>query len=204
MRRPEIDWTPAMIARLTTLWDAGLSTAAIGREMDITKNAVVGKAHRLNLRKRPSPIIKGGVPRPKQPPVPRTKGPTLMPLVALMQAPVAAPRVSPQPTATLATIMATLHARTAAIRPGGKCMFPLWTDQQRPTHKYCGAVTWVREDGARSNYCAHHHSVCHVRSLYGAALEAARANAAKARDASPVQVRVSKYLAAIASVAPAE
>ena len=51
-----IDWTPAVIGKLRSLWGEGLSTAAIGVRMGISKNAVVGKAHRLNLPARPSPI----------------------------------------------------------------------------------------------------------------------------------------------------
>lgn len=51
-----MDWTDETIARLRELWGQGLSTADIGRQLGITKNAVVGKAHRLGLPPRPSPI----------------------------------------------------------------------------------------------------------------------------------------------------
>ncbi|QNT77838.1 GcrA family cell cycle regulator [Entomobacter blattae] len=51
-----MEWTEETIARLRALWDEGLSTAEIGRQLSITKNAVVGKAHRLGLPSRPSPI----------------------------------------------------------------------------------------------------------------------------------------------------
>ena len=53
-----MDWTEEAIFRLRGLWQEGLSTAEIGRRMSITKNAVVGKAHRLILPPRPSPIRK--------------------------------------------------------------------------------------------------------------------------------------------------
>lgn len=53
-----MEWTEEMISRLRGLWQDGLSTAEIGRRMSITKNAVVGKAHRLTLTARPSPIRK--------------------------------------------------------------------------------------------------------------------------------------------------
>lgn len=49
-------WTENRIAELGQLWREGLSTAEIGRRLGISKNAVVGKAHRLNLPSRPSPI----------------------------------------------------------------------------------------------------------------------------------------------------
>ena len=50
------EWTPDTIARLRALWDEGHTTAEIGRRMGVSKNAVVGKAHRLELPARPSPI----------------------------------------------------------------------------------------------------------------------------------------------------
>ena len=49
-------WTPELIATLQRLWQEGASTAEIGRQLGISKNAVVGKAHRLDLPARPSPI----------------------------------------------------------------------------------------------------------------------------------------------------
>ena len=54
-----MDWSDAVILSLRTLWDEGLSTAEIGRRLGVTKNAVVGKAHRLDLPARPSPIRRG-------------------------------------------------------------------------------------------------------------------------------------------------
>jgi GcrA cell cycle regulator len=51
-----MDWTAEAIDRLRGLWAEGHSTAEIGRRMCISKNAVVGKAHRLHLSARPSPI----------------------------------------------------------------------------------------------------------------------------------------------------
>lgn len=58
-----MDWTPEQIGQLTRLWSEGLSTAEIGKRLGISKNAVVGKAHRLHLNSRPSPIKRVG-PRP--------------------------------------------------------------------------------------------------------------------------------------------
>lgn len=51
-----MEWNDETILRLRSLWSEGHSTAEIGRRMGITKNAVVGKAHRLTLSPRPSPI----------------------------------------------------------------------------------------------------------------------------------------------------
>lgn len=63
MRAPYIDWTPLQVATLISLWSDGLSASEIGRHIGIGKNAVVGKAHRLKLASRRSPIKR---PPPKQ------------------------------------------------------------------------------------------------------------------------------------------
>lgn len=55
-------WTQDLITALTRLWSDGHSATEIGRrlsamgETDFTKNAVIGKVHRLGLPARPSPI----------------------------------------------------------------------------------------------------------------------------------------------------
>ncbi len=51
-----MEWTEETITQLRHLWSEGLPTAEIGRRLGITKNAVIGKAHRLTLPSRPSPI----------------------------------------------------------------------------------------------------------------------------------------------------
>ena len=49
-------WTTELVSSLERLWNEGASTAEIGRRLGVSKNAVVGKAHRLGLSGRPSPI----------------------------------------------------------------------------------------------------------------------------------------------------
>ena len=56
MAANDTTWTDAVISDLRRLWDEGHSTAEIGRRLSVTKNAVVGKVHRLHLPNRPSPI----------------------------------------------------------------------------------------------------------------------------------------------------
>ena len=54
-------WTEDRIATLTKLWAEGLTASQIAQELgDVTRNAVIGKAHRLGLESRPSPIRGGG------------------------------------------------------------------------------------------------------------------------------------------------
>jgi GcrA cell cycle regulator len=77
-----MEWSEDTIQNLRTLWAEGLSTAEIGRRLGISKNAVVGKAHRLDLPARPSPIRRGGPgsPSPRRAAPRRLAGPTLPPL----------------------------------------------------------------------------------------------------------------------------
>ena len=49
-------WTNERDAQLRALWDAGETTMEIGRRMGITKGSVIGRARRLRLTPRPSPI----------------------------------------------------------------------------------------------------------------------------------------------------
>lgn len=50
------EWTSERVNALRALWKEGLPTSEIGRRLGVTKNAVVGKVHRLGLAKRQSPI----------------------------------------------------------------------------------------------------------------------------------------------------
>lgn len=50
------EWTPTRISILIALWNEGLTTSEIGVRLGVTKNAVVGKVHRLGLPTRGSPI----------------------------------------------------------------------------------------------------------------------------------------------------
>ncbi|MDC0233180.1 GcrA family cell cycle regulator [Pelagibacteraceae bacterium] len=54
-------WDDKNVLKLRELWDQGLPTAQIGKLLGFTKNAVVGKAHRIGLERRPSPIRRTAV-----------------------------------------------------------------------------------------------------------------------------------------------
>lgn len=51
-----MSWTDERIQELTRLWQEGHSASEIGKRLGVSKNSVVGKAHRLKLPSRPSPI----------------------------------------------------------------------------------------------------------------------------------------------------
>jgi len=54
-------WTDDRVAMLRELWTKGLSASQIAVQLGgVSRNAVIGKAHRLGLESRPSPIRGGG------------------------------------------------------------------------------------------------------------------------------------------------
>ena len=93
-----MEWTTAQIAGLRALWDEGHSTSEIGRRMGVSKNAIVGKAHRLDLPARESPIRPlGSGARPRQA-AKRAGKTTLPPLGSVSPAERTAGGRTPQPT----------------------------------------------------------------------------------------------------------
>jgi GcrA cell cycle regulator len=86
--------TESALEQLRTEWDAGTSTAAIGRLLGVSKNMIVGKAHRLGLQDRLMPLefVRAAKPAP-QPHVPPAR--TLPPLAS--ESPVASAPTPPRP-----------------------------------------------------------------------------------------------------------
>lgn len=68
-------WTDEMVEELKKLWAEGVTTGEIGRRLNISKNSIVGKVHRLGLSGRPSPIKKKSDSDIKDKPVKQAKQP---------------------------------------------------------------------------------------------------------------------------------
>ena len=62
-------WTDERLEELKKLWAQGLSISQIGEALGVSRNAIAGKAHRMGLPKRPSPISKPKAEKPKAEPV---------------------------------------------------------------------------------------------------------------------------------------
>ena len=107
-----MSWTEDKIKDLTRLWDSGYSASAIGKQIGMSKNAVIGKAHRLGLRARPSPI-KRSAPKPVLAPQARLETPKPEPMPVRMPPP-----------------------RRAHVR-GAKCLWPIGDPNDQDFH-FCG------------------------------------------------------------------
>jgi len=70
-----MNWLPEKMELLRMLWDEGLPASAIAERLGdgVSRNAVIGKAHRLELEPRPSPV-KGAETAPADGEAPSTDG----------------------------------------------------------------------------------------------------------------------------------
>ncbi len=91
-----MSWTDERIDTLRKMWEAGQTASQIAEELGgVSRNAVIGKAHRLGLQSRPSPVkpnepdAKAAAPEPKPAPAPVAKAPERAPTPApIIAAPV--------------------------------------------------------------------------------------------------------------------
>src|SRR5215472_3136400 len=63
-----MSWTEERIERLKKMWHEGATASQIADELGgVSRNAVIGKAHRLGLEQRPSPVKPGEEKEVKKP-----------------------------------------------------------------------------------------------------------------------------------------
>jgi GcrA cell cycle regulator len=115
-----MSWTDERIDALRKMWEAGQTASQIAEELGgVSRNAVIGKAHRLGLQSRPSPV-KPNEPGDVAAPAPVKKAPA--PVEA---APRPAPTPAPTPvsaapiTVTTDTSPATPQPILRSVGPGG-------------------------------------------------------------------------------------
>ena len=71
-----MSWTEERIDRLKAMWTKGSTASQIAEELGgVSRNAVIGKAHRLGLESRPSPVKAGEEKEKKAKPAPAPKAP---------------------------------------------------------------------------------------------------------------------------------
>ena len=120
-------WTDERIATLKKMWEGGSTASQIADELGgVSRNAVIGKAHRLGLKSRPSPVKaakkKKAAPKPKPAAKPVAKKAAPRPVPA--PAP-AKPTAKPAPKADAAIPSQPLPNKTpdlpkiVSVGPGG-------------------------------------------------------------------------------------
>ncbi|MFY7745042.1 MAG: GcrA family cell cycle regulator [Erythrobacter sp.] len=103
-----MSWTDERIATLRKMWEGGATASEIATELGgVSRNAVIGKAHRLGLKARPSPVKandkkKAAAPAAKKPAAP---------------APAAVPRAPAEPAERSAPVEAAERPAPRAAAP---------------------------------------------------------------------------------------
>lgn len=88
-----MSWTDERIATLKKMWEGGATASQIAEELGgVSRNAVIGKAHRLGLKSRPSPVKANDKKKP-------AKKPAAKPAPAAKKAVPPAPKPAPKPAA---------------------------------------------------------------------------------------------------------
>ena len=179
-----MEWTEQRIDMLRKLWGQGQTASQIATLLGgVTRNAVIGKAHRLGLTGRPSPIKREGTdvvaPR-RKPAAQRRQQPSLAPMPPARHAvsqPAAAqaeatfagvsapqaPAASDYPETraeTRAPAMPTSRASAprAATQTGSKsCSWPVG-DPKQPGFHFCGDAAEIGRP-----YCTHHCAIAYHR-----------------------------------------
>ena len=120
-----MSWTDERIERLKELWTRGMTASHIADELGgVSRNAVIGKAHRLGLQSRPSPV-KANEAAPAEEPQAAPEPATVPEAKAAPAAPQPAPRPAPAPAAAPSPTAAAPEPTPApqplirSIGPGG-------------------------------------------------------------------------------------
>ncbi|HET6607086.1 MAG TPA: GcrA family cell cycle regulator [Rhodopila sp.] len=170
-------WNEETIRQLKDLWAEGHSTAEIGRRLGVSKNAIVGKAHRLELDARPSPIRResGKSDSDRPTPFPRPAGPTLPPL-ASASVPPPMVRIDPPAPRRPAAAVPVARAPVPSAPPMRQEPPPVRAVSSTPMRRSAPTCCWpIGEPGTKSfrfcddaslpgkPYCDEHARLAYVR-----------------------------------------
>jgi GcrA cell cycle regulator len=153
-----MSWTDERVEQLKKMWLDGLSASQIAGELanGITRNAVIGKVHRLGLSGR----VKSPVPAPSRP---RSKGgpedEERVPILPVSHGNLAlavevrpAPAPAPAPRASGDDVVIPICERVSIMElRESMCRWPLG-DPTSSDFRYCGAKMQI----GLGPYCAHH------------------------------------------------
>lgn len=123
-----MSWTEERIEKLTRMWEGGSTASQIAEELGgVSRNAVIGKAHRLGLKARPSPVKANereaersddGAPAPKP-----VRSPT--PAAPSAATPAATPAAAAKPVASATAEPARPAPTPSTAEPAARAARPL-------------------------------------------------------------------------------
>lgn len=167
MRRMSDSPWPEADDRLRALWAAGWTTLAIAARLGISKNSVIGRARRLGLPGRASPI-KGAAPtKPRTPRAVRPASPKPARDTAPKPRPRPEPEVRAERPAIVAPVASPLPFRLAVIPPSRSCCWPIG-EPRTPEFRFCEGVSVPGK-----SYCAEHCRIAYQTAPRTEAQEAA-------------------------------
>jgi GcrA cell cycle regulator len=150
-------WSEERVELLKRLWGDGLSASQIAGQLGggVTRNAVIGKVHRLGLAGRvkpgapapvPAPPVAARRPKPEQP-VPAPSAAPLPPVLTALNG--GAPPVAASPAIPVSQRVTIMELRESM------CRWPMG-DPTSPEFRFCGAraITGLP-------YCTHHAQVAY-------------------------------------------
>ncbi|MBY6241752.1 GcrA family cell cycle regulator [Methylosinus sp. Sm6] len=161
-----MSWTDERVELLRRLWNEGLSASQVAAEIGagITRNAVIGKIHRLGLSQRAKTPIAARPRAAKQPRLQQNgvavraaaaSAPSVMGNVALALSPCALPQVEARPQEEVVIPM-TERVTIMELRET-MCRWPIG-DPTSAEFRFCGART---PGGAGGPYCGFHAQVAY-------------------------------------------
>jgi GcrA cell cycle regulator len=152
-----MSWTDERVELLRKLWLEGLSASQIANELanGISRNAVIGKVHRLGLAGRAkAPIAASARPRikPARPAVPRPTAPLIRGNTALAFKPQPMPMAEPEPEPVEDVVIPISERVTIMELREPMCRWPLG-DPTTAEFRFCGTR---KSTTATGPYCAYH------------------------------------------------
>jgi GcrA cell cycle regulator len=181
-----MSWTDERINTLKKMWKEGKSAAEIAKTLGkgVTRNAVIGKAHRMGLSGRPSPIKKPAPPK-KEAAKAAPKAAAAAPKAATAKkaAPAAAPKV--QPPSREAEEIKKMEREAPQIGGGvalidlseRMCKWPIG-DPREPDFSFCG-----RGIRPGTPYCPEHAAMAYQTSSRRGAARAVKDEEVEEGDA---------------------
>ena len=115
-----MSWTEERIERLKKMWHDGATASQIADELGgVSRNAVIGKAHRLGLEQRPSPVKAGEEKERKATAAPAAPAPNAPKVAAKPEAPAVRQTAAAGSHATAPKNLTPAELQYRSIGPGG-------------------------------------------------------------------------------------